>query len=415
MPGPFAPDPDGYGAGYGYSRGPFMPPAVRLWLPVILSFFIQVMAVGWQLSRSDATRLESGAAVGLAVIGPLALIGARRFPGPVVAIAAAAAVADLLINPGLDSPYVALAFAIVLAMIRGARLWALASVAAGWLVAFFGATLLGISWFPGRIVVTTIGLVIALGIGDTVRTRRARFAERRRQASQRRTDAAQQERVRIARELHDVLAHSLSQINVQAGVGLHLIESQPQAAADALASIKSTSKAALDEVRSVLGILRSDDDAAQPAAVPLVPQPDLARLKGLVESVGTPALRVDLDDHIRSTPPAATQLALYRIAQESLTNVVRHSGAATARVELFETDSDYVLRVTDDGGGAALSGEQRGSGGQKGSEIPAPGKGLLGMAERAQLLGGRLTTGDRDGGGFGVTATIPREPKRAIQ
>jgi signal transduction histidine kinase len=407
MPGPYAPradwrhDGEG-GEGWDGPRGPFLPPGVRLWLPVVLSFFIQIMAVSWQLWRSDATRLESAAAVALAVAGPIALIGARRFPGPVVAIAAAAAATDLLVNPGLNSPYVALAFSIVLAMIRGARLWAAASVVTAWIVVLIGASMLGISWFPGQIIGTTIGLLIVFGIGEFVRSRRARYTERRREAVQRRSDAAQQERVRIARELHDVLAHSLSQINVQAGVGLHLIETQPQAAADALASIKSTSKTALDEVRSVLGVLRSGDSGAE--GVPLLPQADLSRLGALVSAVSSPGLRIELDDHIRTPPPSAVQLALYRIAQESLTNVVRHSGASSARVELFETDGEYVLRVTDNGAGAPAAR----------MDAAEAGKGLLGMAERAELLGGRLEAANRDGtgangGGFGITATIPRE------
>jgi hypothetical protein len=126
----------------------------------------------------------------------------------------------------------------------------------------------------------------------------------------------QAERVRIARELHDVLAHSLSQINVQAGVGLHLMDKQPEKAAAALASIKETSKTALDEVRSVLGVLRAEG-GADPSA-PLVPEPDLARLAGLAASVTSQGIDVSLDNRFGAVPQAV-QLAVYRIVQESLT------------------------------------------------------------------------------------------------
>jgi signal transduction histidine kinase len=204
----------------------------------------------------------------------------------------------------------------------------------------------------------------------------------------------QAERVRLARELHDVLAHSLSQINVQAGVGLHLMESQPQKAADALASIKLTSKTALDEVRSVLGILRSDGD---PDA-PLVPEPDLARLPGLAASVTEQGVAVTISDGIGAPPPAATQLAIYRIVQESLTNVLRHAHATAATVTLAETGGDYVVAIADDGTG---TGQGDGSG-----------RGLLGMRERAELLGGTFSADRRTGGGFEVRVRIPMKEAR---
>jgi signal transduction histidine kinase len=202
----------------------------------------------------------------------------------------------------------------------------------------------------------------------------------------------QAERVRIARELHDVLAHSLSQINVQASVGLHLLEKQPEKAADALASIKETSKTALDEVRSVLGILRGEAGAN----APLVPEPDLSRLEGLAASVTAQGIEVHLENALDDVPQR-TQLALYRIVQESLTNVVRHANATTVRVELVETDTNYVVTIQDNGSGA-VSGS-------------VDGRGLLGMHERAELLGGTLDAAT-SGGGFRVRATIPKAEKQ---
>src|SRR5262249_6746405 len=140
-------------------------------------------------------------------------------------------------------PYVALAFAIISAVVRGARLWAWIAIGVCWIGSLVLAPLLtATGWSPFRVVVTTLRILIVFGIAEGLRSRRDRAAEFRRRLSERRQSAVQQERVRIARELHDVLAHSLSQINVQAGVGLHLMDRQPDKAKDALASIKDTSK-----------------------------------------------------------------------------------------------------------------------------------------------------------------------------
>lgn len=414
------------GGGYGAR----IPAAARLWIPVIVSFLVQVPAVA-VLARSgrefgpDAGReigrlfgrvfgrelvhggLRPGwyLAVALALIGPLVLIGARRYPGPVVAVAAAAAGALVLLRPDIGLPYVALGFAIVLGIVRGARVWVYASVAAVWVATIGLAGLYGIPLQPGRIALTTLGLALLMGFGEAIRTRREQIRDLRRRADARRQTAEQRERVRIARELHDVLAHSLSQINVQAGVGLHLIDSQPGKAAEALASIKATSKNALDEVRTVLGILRSDVDpsgasgaSAADGDAPRTPQPDLAGLPALVESFSAQGLRVELVNELGPdgpAAPAATQLALYRICQEALTNVLRHSGARAASVRLAVDGADVRLTVTDDGttrpGDAAIM----------------PGGGLLGMRERAELLGGSLRAERMPAGGFLVEARLP--------
>jgi signal transduction histidine kinase len=197
-----------------------------------------------------------------------------------------------------------------------------------------------------------------------------------------------------------VLAHSLSQINVQAGVGLHLMDKQPDKAKEALASIKETSKTALDEVRTVLGVLRAEG-GADPSA-PLVPEPDLSRLPGLAASVTAQGVEVRLDDRLAAAQvPKPVQLALYRIAQESLTNVTRHAeGATHATIALERRDDVYRLEVRDDGTGSAR--------GNASSAAPeSGGRGVLGMRERAELLGGHLSAGPADGGGFAVVAELP--------
>lgn len=369
---------------------------VTLWIPVVVSFVVQVLGALLTIRFGGIPFREGLAVLGLAVVGPIALIAARRFPGPVVVVAALAGTADLFLNPHGGPPYVSLAFAIVGAVVRGARIWAWASVGACWVVGITIAIWVQRSdWTPARIAGTTLGILVVFGIAEGIRTRRERFAEYRRLARQREQSEVQAERVRIARELHDVLAHSLSQINVQAGVGLHLMERQPDKAAEALASIKETSKTALDEVRAVLGALRSDGAAD----APLVPEPGLDRLPALV--AGIRGVEVTLDDGIESAPKPV-QLALFRIVQESLTNVTRHAHAQHARVRLWADDAAFHAEIVDDGSGPTAPASETG------------GRGLLGMRERAELLAGHLSAGpahpeSAERGGFRVAAMIPRE------
>lgn len=372
-----------------------------LWLPVVFSFAVQVLPLLFplRLGVRDVPVLhprELLFGVLVMAVGPLALVAARRFPGPVVAIVAAAAAVAMLFGDQNLPPYVSLGFAVVSAIVRGARIWAWISVAVAWVATLSFALSIGVAWHPLRIASVTLGILIVIGIGEGIRSRREHIAEYRRLASQRKLSEVQAERVRIARELHDVLAHSLSQINVEAGVALHLMEKQPQKAADALASIKETSKSALDEVRSVLGILRAEG-GADPSA-PLVPEPDLSRIAGLAASVTEQGVSVTLANSIAGSPSAATQLAIYRIVQESLTNVLRHARASAASVTLSERDGEYLVRVTDNGNGSA---------GTDGAERGGSGRGLLGMRERAELLGGSFSARRAHGGGFEIEARIP--------
>lgn len=366
----------------------------RLWIPVVVSFIAQVpVAIWWRGQFAELADAGPIASITTSVVGPLALIAARKYPGPVVAIVTAAAAADFFIgDPTHGPPYIALAFAIIGAIARGARIWAWVSVASGWVVTVVLASILGVDWHPMRIAGTTLGILIVIGIGEAIRTRREHVDELGRTVEQRKQSALQAERVRIARELHDVLAHSLSQIHVQAGVGLHLMEQHPEKAAAALASIKETSKTALDEVRSVLGVLRAEDGQDPP---PLVPEPDFSRLPGLAASVTAQGVSVSLSNSVNDAPKAV-QLAIYRIAQESLTNVVRHAHGSEATVEIRSANANYVVTIADNGNGA--SGVNDGGG-----------RGLLGMRERAELLGGTLETGRSPSGGFLVTAQMPKK------
>ena len=368
------------------------PPAVVLLVPVILSLLVQVPAAIVIAIATDQGLALGAAEVAIAAIGPIALLAARRLPGPTVAVVAAAALADLLLGPDVGPPYVALAFAIVLAVARGALVWALVSVGIVWLAAILVAPFAGIVWPPPRIALTTAVLAVCFGVGWFARTRRQRAAAYREETARRRRDAEEAERLRVANELHDVLGHSLSLINVQAGVALHLLDRDPDHARGALEHIKAASRSALDEVRGVLGVLRSDapDDA------PLVPQQGLADIERLVDGVRSAGLDIALEDRLvadaRGPVPWAVQAAAYRIVQEALTNVLRHAAASRAVVVLDREPGALTLTVDDDGRGAGDA---------------EPGGGLLGMRGRAELLGGRVEVEAAPLGGMRVAARLP--------
>ncbi|MFC7598107.1 histidine kinase [Terrabacter sp. GCM10028922] len=215
--------------------------------------------------------------------------------------------------------------------------------------------------------------------------------------------AAAHERRRIAREMHDVVAHSLAVVVAQAEGGRLAVAAQPQRAPEILDTIAVTGREALDQMRGLLGVLREEEDCGSGPDVddlPTAPQPGLADLPALVERVRSAGTPVDLET--RGTPrrlAPATELAAYRMVQESLTNVVKHAGpGSSARVELDWSDG-LVVDVSDDGSGAASGGS--------GSSSPTTGRGLRGMRDRLQSVGGELAVGARPGGGWHNRARIP--------
>jgi signal transduction histidine kinase len=234
-------------------------------------------------------------------------------------------------------------------------------------------------------------LVVVLVVAEAVRGRSERAAEAERAREELARRRASEERLRMARELHDVLAHNISLINVQAGVALHLLDERPEQARTALAAIKDASKEALGELRSVLGVLRRVDEAE-----PRDPAPGLARLETLVSRAEAAGLRVltEVEGEPRALP-AGLDLAAYRIVQEALTNVARHADASTANVRLAYGPGELTLVVDDDGDST-------------GSVVTVgTGSGIAGMQERAVALGGELDAGPRPGGGFRVRARLP--------
>ena len=227
---------------------------------------------------------------------------------------------------------------------------------------------------------------------------RAETAERTRDEEARRRVG--EERLRIARDVHDVVAHAMVAINVQAGVGAHLIDKDPELARRNLQDIKRVSGEALADLRATLGTLRSSEDEGDSA--PVLPTQGLDELDELGASLRSAGVEVDLDlDPATSTVPAAVAATGYRIVQEALTNVVRHAHGSRAQVRVVREDDQVVIDVTDDGRGAVPVG------------APAPdgtGNGVRGMRERAQAAGGTFEAGPRAEGGWHVRATLPLRP-----
>jgi signal transduction histidine kinase len=277
--------------------------------------------------------------------------------------------------------------------------------------------------------------VIAWMTAYSVRQRRLYVVTLQQQAA---NSAVAEERLRIARELHDVVAHSMSVIAVQAGYGQYVIDGSPGGAKDALGAIQATSRDALEEMRRMLGVLRQQDvtpsmemtSAApgaasadgqasgsgdgRPGQAPLTPAPGMACLDKLITRTRGAGVRVTLEISGRSRPaPAGVDLSAYRIIQEALTNVVRHAGTgASCVVSVAYTDSDVVIRVTDDGGRSMTPLSV--SVGPFVSEDPfvnmstvGTGHGIIGMRERVHLCRGTFSAGPLPNGGFQVTAALP--------
>jgi len=331
----------------------------------------------------------------LLAAGPAALVARRRWPVPVLVVAFAATLGyELLGYPG-GPIWVALIVAFGTALIAGHRIAAYVSLLAGyagflWLTALVNVQPAPSAWAAAGL---AAWLLFLLAGGELIRNRRA-FALARHEAARR---LASEERLGIARDLHDVVAHSLSLINVQASVALELMEQRPEQVRTALTAIKHASREALGDVQSVLDALRRPGEE-----MPRAPAPGLRDVGELVRRAEATGLAVDM----RATPlalPRGVDAAGYRIVQEALTNVVRHADASRVSVRIGEEDGALVIEVEDDGAGRPGDPARGGASGG--------GSGIRGMAERAAALGGQLTAGRRDGTGFCVRARLPLEPR----
>jgi signal transduction histidine kinase len=365
---------------------------------VLVAVAVAVVQVGG--SAGAAQRQADARPYGpVAVLLLLAAAGALlvRRPYPVAALAGATV--PTWVYLALDFPvgpvFVAVVVAVFGAIVAGRRLAAWVTLGIGWALALWIAPSFGerdVS--PWAAVAGSAAWVLALGTAaELVRTRTERRAGAERVRAEEARRRAGEQRMAIARELHDVLAHHISLISVQAGVALHLMDERPEQARTALTAIRQASKESLGELRSVLELLRHGEDGA-----PVAPAPGLAALDGLVARTSAAGVPVALSVTGRARSlPVAVELAAYRIVQEALTNVTRHAGAARADVRLDYGEDELVLEVTDDGTGGP-------------PDSAGSGSGLLGMAERAAALGGTADAGPRPGGGWRVTAHLPTGP-----
>jgi len=370
---------------------------------MVAALFAVVFLVG---TTRPAYGIPTWVAYGLALVSTLPAAVRRLWPLPVLGVVVAGSVTAMAIRTGKD-PSLVVAYVLYIVALRYPR-----RVSAAVLAAVLALTCAGVlaggsaladarvSGVASRIATSAVVIIAGWVTGFAVRQQRAYGAGLREQA-ERRVEAQLtegrraviEERLRIARELHDVVAHSLSLIAVQAGVGNYVASARPDEAARALASIEATSRGALHEMRRLVGVLR-DGDSTGPG---LKPAPGLADLGRLITGTADAGVRVQLE--VRGTPRSVSpgvDLAAYRIVQEALTNVVKHAGTTASRVVLTYADDALCLEITDDGQGAPAAAG------------PAPaGHGIAGMRERAGLYGGEFHAGPLPGRGFRVAARLP--------
>jgi signal transduction histidine kinase len=338
--------------------------------------------------------------------GAAAVVARRGQPVPVLMLAFATTLGYVLLGYPNGPIWLTLMIAFGTALMAGHRIAAYGSLLAGYLAFLWLPVLVAVqrapsAWAAGGL---AAWLLLLLAGAELIRNRRAftqasrqRAIEEQRSAHEAAQRQASEERLGIARDLHDVVAHSLSLINVQAGVALELMDQRPEQVRTALTAIKQASREALVDVQSVLDSLRRPGEE-----MPRAPAPGLRDVAELVRRAGATGLSAD----VQVTPltlPRGVDAAAYRIVQEALTNVVRHADASSVSVRIGPDDGDLVIEVEDDG--AERTGPSRGGG-----------RGIRGMTERAAALGGELTAGPRPlkgggevGRGFAVRARLPLE------
>jgi signal transduction histidine kinase len=358
-----------------------------------LAAFLTVGTYFASQGQPDRRPFDAGAAA-LVIAAAGALAWRRRHPVAVLGVVFGAALIYFVLGYANGPIWLALIVAYFSAVIAGHRLAAAVVAVIGFSVFPWLDYLLRDQ--PGPSLVGMAGLaawlLVLLGVAEAIRIRRERAVEAARIREEEALRRAGEERLRIARELHDALGHHLSLINMQSGVALHLNTELPEQARTSLAAIKQASKEALSELRSVLDILRQEGEPAARS-----PTWTLARLEELVSQAAAAGLVVRSESEGEARPlPFAVDVAAFRIVQEALTNVTRHAGPATATVRVSYGDRELTVQVDDDGRGPSPHGG-----------APGGGKGIVGMRERVATLGGDLQAGPRPGGGFRVRACLP--------
>ncbi|MGW2491533.1 sensor histidine kinase [Streptomyces sp. NPDC001606] len=365
-------------------------------------------------SRQPHHHMEVAAGLAVSAVLCVVVMLRRRFPEPMLLLALATGLVQLIADIETTAADFAMLVIVYTVAATGAR-WASRLALGASLVA---ATLAQLRWpnehasFLGHVAIVvfqTVPFALAWVLGDSMRTRRAYFAqleeraarlEKEREAQAKVAVAA--ERARIARELHDVVAHNVSVMVVQADGAAYVLDAAPDQARTALETISSTGRQALAEMRRLLGVLRTGEHQESGE---YVPQPDVEQIDELIKQCRTSGLPVDF--RVEGTPrplPSGVELTAYRIVQEALTNTRKHGGPnAGASVRLVYFDDGLGLLVEDDGKGAPHElYEEGGADGQ--------GHGLIGMRERVGMVGGTLDAGPRPGGGFRISALLPLKP-----
>jgi signal transduction histidine kinase len=394
-----------------------MPAAPRQIVPPVaadaaIALGVALLGLGSGLGMGRNGHLPVGATAALTAMG-LILFARRRFSGTVVAVMAVLVATLAITHTSLEAAFIAVLVASYSAAVYGSHLLArvllVSAIAA--LLSFGIAEGLGAdNWLGAHFPVfrTILAAAGAWLVGLLVRRQfqvradhiamlaeRAELLAARQEESERRATLA--ERLRIAREMHDIVAHHISVVVIQAQGAQRVADSDPARAKAAMADVERTSRIALEEMRRLLGLLRSGEPAAPNSTY--VPSAGLADIDILAERLRRAGLGVTVVRHGEPADvPEDVGLTVYRIVQESLTNVLKHAGPAAVTVELDFSDG-VAVTVTDDGRGAsaALTG------------IPGAGRGTTGMRERVAALGGKLSAGPKPGGGYRVHATIPLE------
>jgi signal transduction histidine kinase len=345
------------------------------------------LAAGHQTGRAA---MDAGAYLLLAGSG-ISLLARRAYPREVLALTLAFTLAYWSLDYPRGPIFIALIVAFVTVIVQGRRVFGWTALVVGYVAFAALGELTGTENLSLGAEVATGAWLLALGAGaELLRARSERATEARRTREQESLRRVGEERLRIARELHDVLAHNVSLINVQAGVALHLLDEHPEQAEPALAAIKQASAETLREMRSVLGTLRQVDERA-----PRSPAPTLGALDRLVARLGAAGLEVTVKVEGDQRPlRQPVDPAAYRVVQEALTNVARHSGATAAEVRLRYGEDDLLIEVLND---------DRGPVGRPFVE----GNGIVGMRERVVGLGGEFAAGRDNGGRFVVRARLP--------
>jgi signal transduction histidine kinase len=362
-------------------------------LPLVIAV---VQITGSHFASENQPEREPLDALGylLLAAGPAALIWRGRYPVLVLWTVVAVTLTYLLIGYPFGPFVLSVILALYTSVVGGHRL-------AAWLAgaALYGGhfaldyLLNGSQPSLGQLGGVAAWLLVVLAASEVARYRRESVIEARQTREEEARRRASEQRLGIARELHDVLAHNISLINVQSGVALHLMDRQPEQARTALTAIEGASRDALTELRSVLDILRQPEEGA-----PRAPAPGLARLESLATQARAAGLEVEtrIDSGVRHLP-APVDGAVYRIVQEALTNVIKHAGARKATVSIRDADGVLDVQIEDDGRGA----------GHPSGHADSGGSGIAGMRERVATLGGHLEAGPLPGRGFRVHARLP--------